>query len=241
MKFHVCIKQVPDVTAPVDSGRLVLNAYDASAVEGALLLREAHGGEVHLILVGPSAAVETIRKALAMGADAATHLVVEDVRRLDSFAVAVLLHEHFQSTAYDVILCGRQSQDSDAGLAGPMLAELLHVPYVTNVVGLEWEHGHFIATRQGDAAQEIVTLPVPCLVTCSNDMNDPRTPTLRGTMESRKKPIATSIVDQAPQARTWTVALESPAFRQRGEMLQGESMDQAVLALVDRLHKAKVL
>jgi electron transfer flavoprotein beta subunit len=241
MKFHVCIKQVPDVTAPVESGRMVLNAYDATAVEEGLVLREAHGGEVHLVLVGPSTAVETIRKALAMGADSATHLVVEDTRGLDSFAVAVLLQEHFQNTSYELILCGRQGQDSDAALTGPMLAELLQIPYVTNVIGLKREQGHVIATRQGDAAQEIVSLPLPCLVTCSNDMNDPRLPTLRGTMEARKKPIATIIPDHVPQARTATVAMESPAARQRGEMIAGNSVDQHVAALVDRLHQAKAL
>ena len=106
MKITVCIRQVPDVAAPMrvrdgklefDAGRLVLNAYDASAVEAALVLREAHGGEVRVVLLGPERAQETIRKALAMGADSATHLIVADDAELDSHATAVLLAGFLQS------------------------------------------------------------------------------------------------------------------------------------------------
>ena len=103
MNFCVCIKQVPDVSAPIqvrdgelvmDAGRVVLNAYDASAVEEALVLTEAHGGEVDVLLIGPERATETIRKALAMGAARGTHLVVPEEAELDSAAVAGLLADH---------------------------------------------------------------------------------------------------------------------------------------------------
>src|SRR5690606_31262482 len=120
MKFCVCIKQVPDVTAPIqvrdghlvmDAGRVVLNAYDASAVEAALVLKEQHGGEVDVVLVGPERAAEAVRKALAMGADGGAHLVVPEGTELDSAAVAQILAGHLRGKGYDAILTGKQAQD----------------------------------------------------------------------------------------------------------------------------------
>ncbi|MEL6615600.1 MAG: electron transfer flavoprotein subunit beta/FixA family protein, partial [Bacteroidota bacterium] len=180
MRFAVCINQVPDVAAPsqvrdgqlvLDAGRVVLDAYAASAVEAALVLKEASGGEVEVVLVGPQKAAETLRKALAMGADSGTHLLTND--DLDSGAVTALLANHLRDGGYDAVLLGKQSQDTDAGLVGGMLAEALGLPYVTNAVGLEQEGDTLVVTRQGDSGQEIIALPTPGLVTCSNDMNDP--------------------------------------------------------------------
>lgn len=104
MKFYVCIKQVPDVDAPIqikdgnliqDNDRMVLNAYDASAVEEALVLKEEHGGEVEVVLVGPDTAKETIRKALAMGADKATHITTNGDEDYDSATYAQILATFF--------------------------------------------------------------------------------------------------------------------------------------------------
>ncbi|MFT5144709.1 MAG: electron transfer flavoprotein beta subunit, partial [Thalassolituus oleivorans] len=122
MRFCVCIKQVPDISASVQTGRMVLNAYDASAVEEALVLTGDNDGTVDLVLIGPDSARETIRKALAMGADSATHIVREDAAQLDSQAISEILAAHFADAGYDVIATGKQSQDSDSGLAGSMLA-----------------------------------------------------------------------------------------------------------------------
>jgi hypothetical protein len=113
MKFCVCIKQVPDVTAPIqirdgrlvfDTGRTVLNAYDASAVEAALVLVEQHGGEIDVVLIGPERATETVRKALAMGADRGSHLVLPDRAELDSAAVASLLAAELTARSADWLL-----------------------------------------------------------------------------------------------------------------------------------------
>ena len=238
MRFCVCIKQVPDVNAPVHTGRMVLNAYDASAVEEALIIREALGGVVDLVLVGPSSAAETIRKALAMGADGATHVLTPDAAEHDSFAVATILAAFFREREYDVIACGKQSQDTDAGLTGPMLATLLDLPYASNAVGLAVEDGVVVVTRQGDAGQEILALRPPCVVTCSNDMNDPRIPSLRGIMAAKKKEIGTvtpaelGVSDSAP--RTAVIRIEDIPDREPGEMLDG-TPEETVHELVRRL------
>jgi electron transfer flavoprotein beta subunit len=249
MKFCVCIKQVPDVSAPIqvrdgelvyDAGRTVLNAYDASAVEAALILTEQHGGEIDVMLVGPERAAETIRKALAMGADRGAHLVVPPDAELDSAAVARLLADHLGGHAYDVVLTGKQSQDTDAGLTGAMLAEHLGLPYVTNAVGLAVDGQQVVATRQGDAGQEVVALPTPCLVTCSNDMNDPRIPNLKGIMAAKRKPIETVATENLPAPAVRTLGYEPMPQRDPGRKLDGEPAVQAA-EVVRLLHSANLL
>jgi len=249
MNFCVCIKQVPDVSAPIqirdgelsmDAGRTVLNAYDASAVEEALVLTEQHGGEVDVLLIGPERATETIRKALAMGADRGIHLVVDDGVELDSAAVSELLARHLGGHSYDVIATGKQAQDSDAGLAGSMLAERLGLPYATNAVGLADENGTLVVTRQGDAGQETIALPTPCLVTCSNDMNDPRIPKLKGVMAAKKKPVETIHVDDVPAASVRVLRYEPIPQREPGETLDGEPAEQAA-TVVRKLREASAL
>ncbi len=225
MKFCVCIKQVPDVTAPIHTGRVVLNAYDASAVEEALVLTEKYGGQVDLVLIGPANATETIRKALAMGAEQATHLVLDEGVACDSMAVATLLA-------------------TDAGLAGGMLAAQLGRPYASNAVGLDLEGQTLVVRRQGDVGQEMIALPVPCLVTCSNDMNDPRIPTLKGIMGAKKKEITTldaaALGGPAP-TKTRVLGFEAVPDREPGQLLQGEAEEIARL-LVGKLHnEARVL
>jgi electron transfer flavoprotein beta subunit len=254
MKFVVCIKQVPDVSAPLqirggalayDAGRMVLNAYDASAVEAALVLTERHGGSVELVLVGPERARETLRKALAMGAARAVHIVTDDGAAPDQRACAEELASHFRGAAYDVIACGKQAQDTDAGLTGPMLAELLGVPYATNAVGLalDPERRVVVVTRQGDTGQEVLALPVPCLVTCSNDMNDPRIPSIKGIMQAKQKKVesrAPAVLSSYP-SRTHVVAYEPVPERAAGPKWEDEPETLARL-LRDRLeNEAKVL
>lgn len=238
MKFSVCVKQVPDVAAPirlrdgrldVDPGRLVLNAYDASAVEEALVLTEQHGGEVEVVLVGPERAQETLRKALAMGAASAVHLKVPGDAVLDSHATARILADFYADREYDVIACGKQSQDTDAGLTGSMLAAMLGLPYATNAVGLALEGGELVVTRQGDTGTETIGLTPRCLVTCSNDMNDPRIPSLKGIMAAKRKTIEVVEVDAAAHqadVRLQVLRHESVPEREPGRKLEGELDDQ---------------
>lgn len=238
MKITVCIKQVPDINAPIqikngqlvqDSNRNILNAYDASAVEAALVLQEAHGiDEIEVLLIGPEKAKETIRKALAMGADRGTHIITEDENSYDSFAYAQILAAYFKENDYDYIFCGKQSQDSDSGLTGSMLAEFLELPYTTNAVGLEITDGTLTVKRQGDTGQEIIEVSSPGLVTCSNDMNEPRIPSLKGIMQSKRKPVetisATDIgVDLSDESiKTTITSYEEKPERKAGEKFEGE-------------------
>ena len=193
---------VPDVSVPMqikngelimDADRAVLNAYDASGVEEALVLEETHGGEVIVVSVGPAKAAETLRKALAMGADSAVHITTEGldgVESLDSYSYARILAAYYADQEYDALFFRKQSQDTDAGLTGSMVAELLGVPYVSNAVGITREaDGGFLVKRQGDSGQEMVSAGAGCLITCSYDMNERRIPKLKGIMASKKKPL----------------------------------------------------
>lgn len=250
MKFYVCIKQVPDVNAPIqikgeeliqDTNRMILNAYDASAVEEALVLTEEHGGEVEVVLVGPDKAKETIRKALAMGAQKATHIKTEEDENYDSASYASILAAFFKDKEYDVISCGKQSQDTDAGLTGSMLAELLDLPYATNAVGLDIESDNLVVKRQGDSGQEIIELPSPCLVTCSNDMNEPRIPSLKGIMQSKRKPMdeveldSLEVEESKLTAKTTVTGYQEKPGREPGQKFEGEpeEMAQKVAQLLD--------
>lgn len=252
MKIYICIKQVPDVNAPIqikngeliqDTDRMVLNAYDASAVEEALVLSEQQEAEieVEVVLAGPEKAKETIRKALAMGADKATHIRTEDDNGYDSATYAAILTAFFRDKKYDIISCGKQSQDTDAGLAGSMMAELLDLPYATNAVGLDIDEGKLVVKRQGDAGQEVIELPTPCLVTCSNDMNEPRIPSLKGIMQSKRKPMETielsglEIDESDLQPKTKITGYEEKPEREPGRKFEGEPEEIAreVAGLLD--------
>jgi electron transfer flavoprotein beta subunit len=250
MKFYVCIKQVPDVDAPIqikddqliqDTSRMNLNAYDASAVEETLVLTEQHGGEVEVVCVGPDKAGETIRKALAMGAAKAHHIQTGGDEYYDSACYASILAKFFEDKEYDFIACGKQSQDTDAGLTGGMLAEKLGLPYATNAVGLEIEDDNLIVKRQGDTGQEMIELPSPSLVTCSNDMNEPRIPGLKGIMKSKKKPQdkmeldALNIDEVELSAKTTVTGYKEKPEREAGEKFEGEpdKIAQKVAKLLD--------
>lgn len=237
MKFYVCIKQVPDVNAPLqikdgqliqDTDRNILNAYDASAVEEALVLTEAHDGEVEVVLIGPEKAKETLRKALAMGADKGTHIITGGDENFDSYVYAKILAAFFSDKKYDFISCGKQSQDTDAGLTGSMLAEILELPYVTNAVGLSFENNSLVVKRQGDIGQEVIALPSPGLVTCSNDMNDPRIPSLKGIMQSKRKPVDSILLSDlgveisSDDIKTQILGFEEKPEREPGKKYEGE-------------------
>lgn len=214
---------------------MVLNAYDASALEEAIVLAEKHGEiDIDVVLVGPESGAETVRKALAMGAAEGTHITVDPGAGFDSRACATILAAHFRRSMPDLILCGKQSQDTDSGLTGGMLAAMLELPYTTNAIGLELEDEEIVVTRQGDVGQEILALPFPSVVTCSNDMNDPRIPSLKGIMQSKKKPVARvslsdlDVKDELAESRGKALEIlghKNPPPREQGELFEGEPFD----------------
>jgi electron transfer flavoprotein beta subunit len=196
MKIAVCIKRVPDTetrvkiagTTKIDETgvKFVPNPYDEFAVEAALQLKQKAGGEIVAVSLGPDSAQETIRTALAMGADRGLHLKT-DGQPYDTLAVAHALAAEL--TGYDVILLGKMAIDDYNHAMGPALAELLNLPCVSAVTSLTIDGTKGTAEREVEGGVEVLSFPLPAVVTTDKGLNKPRLPTLPGIMAAKKKPM----------------------------------------------------
>jgi electron transfer flavoprotein beta subunit len=195
-----CVKQVPDTEAlikvkPDGSGieeggiKFVMNPYDEFGVEEALKLKEKLGGEVTIVSVGPARAMETIRTALAMGAEKGIHIDDPALYNADAFATASALAAAIKEIPYDIIFCGQRAIDDDAGQVGSVLAELLGLPQVTIVTKLDVEGDKATAIKPIEGAQLLIETPLPCVVTAQKGLNEPRYASLPGIMKAKKKPV----------------------------------------------------
>jgi electron transfer flavoprotein beta subunit len=250
MKIAVCLKRVPDTEARIRIGaggaaideagvKFVLNPYDEFAVEEALQRKEQAGtGEVVAISLGPDAAQETIRTALAMGADRGVLLKADQIPA-DPLAVAKALAAELKDGGYDLVCCGKIAVDDYHSSVGTMLAELLGVPGVTAASKLTIEGGRFTAEREVEGGMEVVTGALPAVVTCEKGLNTPRYPALKGIMAAKKKPIEVKPA-ALPAAKLTVATLTLPPERKDGRIV-GEGPD-AVAELVRLLREeAKVL
>jgi electron transfer flavoprotein beta subunit len=200
MKIAVCIKRVPDSESRIKTAadgrsldeagvKFILNPYDEYAVEEALQRKEHAGaGEVVVIALGPAAAQETIRTALAMGADRGVLLQVDKVPA-DGLEVARALAAELKGGGYDLILFGKMAIDDSNQQVGPMVAELLDLPCVTAVAHLTMAGAAGEAEREIEGGVEVVTFPLPAVLTTDKGLNDPRYPALKGIMAAKKKPL----------------------------------------------------
>jgi len=250
LKIAVCIKRVPDtetrirvaadgVSADESGVKFILNPYDEFAVEEALQRKEKAGaGEVVVIALGGDAAQETMRTALAMGADRGV-LLKADAVPADALAVAKALAAELKDGGWDLVLFGKIAADDYNQAVGAMTAELLGLPCVTAASKLELEGGKGTAHREIEGAVEVVEFGLPAVVTCDKGLNTPRYPALKGIMAAKKKTVDVKpVAFAAPRLRV--AALEMPPARKEGRIV-GEGPD-AVPALVKALREeAKVL
>jgi electron transfer flavoprotein beta subunit len=250
VKIAVCVKRVPDTEARIKIGadgksideagvKFVLNPYDEYAVEEALRLKEKAGaGEVAVIALGGDAAQETIRTALAMGADRGV-LLKADAIPLDPLPVAHALAEEIKAGSFDLVLCGKQAVDDTSHAVGVMVAELLGIPSVSAVTKLEIADGKGTAEREIEGGVEVVTFVLPAVVTAEKGLNEPRYPALKGIMAAKKKPLEVKPAALPPMGLE-VIDLAYPPERKAGRIV-GEGAD-AVPALIDALRtEAKVL
>ena len=250
MKIAVCVKRVPDTEARIkiaadgrsidESGvKFVLNPYDEYAVEEALRRKESAGsGEVVVIALGPEAAQETIRTALAMGADRGVLLKTEQ-RVLDPLVVARALVAEIKDGGYDLVLFGKLAVDDYHHAVGPMVAELLGLPGVSAAARLELGDGKGTAEREVEGGVEVVEFPLPAVLTADKGLNEPRYPALKGIMAAKKKPLDEREV-QLLAPRLQVGKLEEPPERPAGRVV-GSGTD-AVPELVRLLREeARVL
>jgi electron transfer flavoprotein beta subunit len=250
MKIAVCIKRVPDSETRVkiasdgksldEAGvKFVLNPYDEFAVEEALRRKENAGsGEVAVLCLGPAAAQETIRTALAMGADRGILLQADKIPG-DPIEVARVIAAELKAGSWDLILFGRMAIDDYNHQIGPLVAGLLDLPCVTAVSHLDIEGTSGTAEREIEGGIEVVEFPLPAVLTVDKGLNEPRYPALKGIMAAKKKPLEVKPVQPAAGSME-VVALTPPPERKEGKIV-GEGAT-AVSELVRLLREeAKVL
>lgn len=251
MKIAVCIKRVPDMGARFKIGadgasidetglKFDMSDFDEWAVEAALQLAEKNAGStVTVISLGPDAVQETIRKALAMGADAGVQLKADGVPA-GGLAVAEALAAELREGGYDLILFGRVAVDTAAGITGVMVAELLGLPCATALSKLEVAGGSATGERQIEGGTESLSFPLPAVCTIDQGLvTQARYPSLKGIMAAKKKPLAVKPAALG-QAGVTIAKMELPAERAAGRIV-GEGAD-AVPELVRLLQtEAKVL
>jgi electron transfer flavoprotein beta subunit len=202
MNIVVLVKQVPDSGAEralrpddntVDRGSAnnVINEMDEYAVEEALKIQEAHGGEVTVLTVGPEQAVEAIRKALQMGADQGVHVLDDALRGSCALGTSKVLAAAVRSLNPDLILAGAESTDGRVQVMPHMLAERLGVAALTGARKLTIDGATLTIERQTDEGYEVVTATTPAVVSVWDTINEPRYPSFKGIMAAKKKPVRT--------------------------------------------------
>jgi electron transfer flavoprotein beta subunit len=198
MKIAVCVNHVPDTATKIrihPDGKdidpagvqYVINPYDEFAVEEALKTKEQFGGEVVVLSVGGDPNKESIRKALAMGADTGILLKSEGLN--DSFSVAQSLADEIKTQNCELVFMGKQSVDYDDAIVGQLTAGILNYSCVTVVVSLKIEEDKITAEREIEGGREIVETKLPAVITAQKGLNEPRYASLKGIMAAKKKTI----------------------------------------------------
>jgi electron transfer flavoprotein beta subunit len=198
MDIIVCIKQVPDTkdirldpvtnTMAREGVESIMNPFDRHALEEAVCLKEAHGGTVTAISMGPPQAQAVLKEAISCGADEGILVSDRAFAGADTWATSYTLAKAVAASGtYDLILCGKQAIDGDTAQVGPGLACQLDLPYVTCVQKIRsLTDGVMVLERMMDDGYDVVQLPLPALLTVVKDINDPRVPSLKGKMKAKK-------------------------------------------------------
>lgn len=200
MNIIACVKQVPDTETQIrvkpdgsgidDTGiKWVMNPYDEFGVEEGLRLKEKLGGEMTIVSLGPARALESIRTALAMGADKGIHINDPAFDGADAYATATALAAAIKNIPYDIIFCGQRAIDDDSGQVGAILAELLNIPQVTVVTKIDVDGNSAKIIRPIEGAQLLIETSLPAVVTAQKGLNEPRYASLPGIMKAKKKPV----------------------------------------------------
>jgi electron transfer flavoprotein beta subunit len=251
----VCVKHIPDPNLPpeMDGKRLkregvqgVLDPGDEFGVEAGLQLKEAHGGEVTLVSMGPAPALEAIRRGLSMGADKGVLVTDDALQGADALVTARVLAAAIRRANFDIVIAGVESTDGYTGAMPAMLAEFLDVPQVTFVKKFEQFDGSLKADRQTADGYHVVECPLPALVTVTAGVNEPRYASFKGIMAAKKKPVdQLSLSDLRLSADDVEVnqtiaAISAAEERKAGEVIADEGGSGAA-KIADFLVEAKVI
>jgi electron transfer flavoprotein beta subunit len=259
IKIAVCVKEVPDASAPkrIDpqTFRLdrnvpgALNEFDAHAVEEALRVKDATGeGEVVALLMGPERAADSLRKALALGADRAVQIVDDALAGSDLLATTKVLAKALEREGADLVLFGQQGSDSDGAVLCASVADRLRLPLVSQAASLDLSDGKAKVKRQTEYGYDVIEAPTPCVIAVSDAINEPRYPSLKGIMGAKKKPqetvglsdlgIAPDEVGDAGSATEVYAVGEPPP---RGDSRRIEDNGDAANAILEYLSEKKLI
>ncbi len=266
MNMIVCCKQVIDPEAPPASFKVdasankvvpppgvppVISPFDENAVEAALRIKDAKGGKITVLSLGNNLLREVVKKPLSMGADELVLLEDEAFTEGDSWSTGYALAMAMKKIGgYDLIFCGRQAADWDAGQVGSAIAEILGLPSVTLAKKIDITDGKARVERVTPDGYEVVEVSLPALITVSNELGEARYPTIKGIMAAkRKEPVVWKPADigvdpsqlGATGRRTRLLKLFQPVRVGKCEIVAGESPEEAAVALALKLREAKML
>ncbi|WP_136481613.1 electron transfer flavoprotein subunit beta/FixA family protein [Cognatitamlana onchidii] len=248
MKILVCISHVPDTTSKINftesdtkfdtnGVQFVINPNDEFGLTRAMWFKEKQGAQVTVVNVGGADTEPTLRKALAIGADAAIRV---NATATDGFFVAKQLANVVKEGEYDLVIAGRESIDYNGGMVPGMIAGLINANFVNNCIGLDIDGNNAKATREIDGGKETVSTSLPLVIGGQKGLveeSDLRIPNMRGIMMARKKPL--NIVEPtSADAATSSVSFEKPAPKGAVTLVEPDNLDE----LVNLLHnEAKVI
>jgi electron transfer flavoprotein beta subunit len=253
------VKEVPDASAPkrIDpqTFRLdrsvpgALNEFDTHALEEALRIGGQEGdGEVVALLMGPPKAADSLRKALAVGADRAVHVADDALAGSDLVATSRALAKAIERENADLILFGQQAADSDGAVLWAAVADRLRLPVISQAASLELADGKAKVKRQTEYGYDVIEAPLPCVVAVSDAINEPRYPSLKGIMGAKKKPqdsVTSADLGLGPEevgetgSRTEVYAVGEPP--PRGESRRIEDNGDAAEAILEYLAEKKLI
>jgi electron transfer flavoprotein beta subunit len=256
VKIAVCIKHVPEGSLKLDPGskRLVrsgegaLNHFDANAVEEALRLKGDSDTEVVVVSMGPEKAADSLRKALAMGADRAVLVTDEALAGSDLVATSKVLAKILERENADLVLFGQQASDADGAVLWAAVAERLRRPVVSQAAELSIAGDTVHVKRQTEFGYDVIETALPAVVAVSDAINEPRYPSLKGIMGAKKKPSeSVSLSDLGLDAgdvgeagsKTEVLALGSPPARGDARKIDGDA--NAAQAIVDFLAEKRLI
>jgi electron transfer flavoprotein beta subunit len=226
-----------------------LNDFDTHALEEALRIGEQEGdGEVVALLMGPPKAADSLRKALAVGADRAVHVADDALVGSDLIATSRVLAKAIERENPDLILFGQQAADSDGAVLWAAVADRLRLPVISQAASLELADGKAKVKRQTEYGYDVIEAPLPCVVAVSDAINEPRYPSLKGIMGAKKKPqdsVTTADLGLGPEevgetgSRTKVYAVGEPP--PRGESRRIEDNGDAAEAILEYLAEKKLI
>ena len=254
MRLAVCVKHAVDETELridpsgkplIEGSACKMSTIDKNAVEEAVRMKTAHGGDITIFTVGSADAKKTVKEALAMGADRAVH-VVSEPGTVDSLGTARILASAIErSGGFDVVLCAEGSSDTYTGQVPPMMAQLLSLPYLGLVRKLEVKGQAIVAEQALEEVVRSLECTTPCVVSVVSEINEPRYPTLIQIMQASKKPMVELALSALGPAgfsggNVGVVSMSGKAMDRKRVMIEG-SPEEAARKLVDCLSSEGVI